>query len=157
MSGSDRSVRRIDRILHSAAFEILPRARKTLEAIVDGPVFGDICDLLPTTTRKWATSGSRSFGALRRVILDQQVQLASTSFCHRSCQQVPVRLGDISFAGIPCVDYSPMGLRQQTRGPPGLLVLIWARMIQVHRPRFVVIEEVPQFEKHGLVLLGHGV
>ena len=74
MSGCDRSVRRIDRILHSAAFEILPRARKTLEAIIDGPVFGDICDLLPTTFRKWATSGSRSFGALKRVILDQQVQ-----------------------------------------------------------------------------------
>ena len=40
----------------------------------------------------------------------------------------------------------------------GLLVLIWARMIQVHRPMFVVIEEVPQLKKHGLqVLLGHGV
>ena len=132
MSSSDRSVRRIDRILHSAAFEILPRARKTLEAIVDGPVFGEICDLLLAAIRKWATSGSRSFVALKRVILDQQVQLASTSFCHRSCQQVPVRLGDILFAGIPCVDYSPMGLRQQTRGPTGLLVLVWARMIQLH-------------------------
>ena len=31
-------------------------------------------------------------------------------------------------------------------------------MIQVHRPRFVVIEELPQFEKHGLtVLMGSGV
>ena len=48
MSSCDRSVRCVDRILHSAAFEILPRARKTLEAIVDGPIFGDICDLLPT-------------------------------------------------------------------------------------------------------------
>ena len=86
MSSCDRSVRCVGRILHSAAFEILPRARKTLEVIVDGPVFGDICDLLPTKIRKWATSGSRSFGALKKVILDQQVQLAATSFCHRTCQ-----------------------------------------------------------------------
>ena len=50
MSGCDRSVCRIDRILHTAAFEILPR--KTLEALVDGPVFGDICDLLPSALRK---------------------------------------------------------------------------------------------------------
>ena len=110
------------------------------------PVFGDICDLLPAKIRKWATSGSRSFGALKRVILDQQVTLAATLFCHRSCQQVPVRLGDISFAGISCVDYSPIGLRQHTRGPTGLLVLVWARMVQLHRPMFVVIEEVPQFD-----------
>ena len=40
MSGCDRSICRIDRILHSAAFEILPRARRTLEAIVDGPGLG---------------------------------------------------------------------------------------------------------------------
>ena len=84
--------------------------------------------------------------------------MASTSFCYRSCQQVPVRLGDVSFAGIPCVDDSPMGMRQQTLGPTGVLVLVWARMIQLHRPKFVVVEEMPQFEKHVLkVLLGHGV
>ena len=69
---------------------------------------------------------------------------------------MPVRLGDISFAGIPCVDSSPMGLRKQTHGPTGLLVLVWARMIQVHRPRFIVIEEVLQFEKHGLTVLMSG-
>ena len=136
----------------------MPRARSTLVDTVDGPFFADICDLLPAVQRKWATTGSRSFGAVKRVILDQQVPLASTSFCHRSGKLVPVRLGDISFAGIPCVDYSPMGLRKQTRGPTGLLVLVWARMIQVHRPRFVVIEEVPQFEEHGLtVLMSDGV
>ena len=73
LSGGDRSVRGIDRFLHSAAFEILPRARSTLVDTVDGAVFGDICDLLPAKVRKWGTSGSRSFGALKRVILDQQV------------------------------------------------------------------------------------
>ena len=36
MCSCDRSVRRVDRILHSVAFEILPRPRKTLEATVDG-------------------------------------------------------------------------------------------------------------------------
>ena len=157
LSGCDRSARGLGRILHSAAFEILPRARDALVDILDGPVFGDICELLPTAIRKWATSGSRSFGILKRTILNQQVPLASTSFCHRSGKPMPaVRLGDISFAGIPCVDYSPMGLRKQTRGPTGLLVLVWARMIQVHRPRFIVIEEVPQFEKHGLTVLMSG-
>ena len=64
LSGCDRSVHGVDRILHSASFEILPRARSTLVDIVDGAVFGDICDLLPAVLRKWATSGSRSFGAL---------------------------------------------------------------------------------------------
>ena len=40
LSGGDRSVRGIDRFLHSAAFEILPRARSTLVDTFDGAVLG---------------------------------------------------------------------------------------------------------------------
>ena len=81
---------------------------------------------------------------LKRVIHDQQVQLESAYFCYCTCEPLRVRLEDISLAGIPCVDYSPIGLTQQTRGPTGLLVVVWAHMIQLHRPTFVVIEEVPR-------------
>ena len=71
LSCCDRSACGIGHISHSATFEILPRARKALKSIVDGPVLGDICYLLPTKLRTLATSQPRTFATLKRVILDQ--------------------------------------------------------------------------------------
>ena len=141
MSGCDRSVRGIDRILHSAAFEILPRAPAgLLRTLWTVPSLGTYATFCRQQLVSGPLRGLVHLELSRESFFDQQVQLATASFCHRSGQVLPVRLGDASFAGIPCVDYSPVGLRKQTHGPTGLLVLVWARMIQVHRPKFVVIE-----------------
>ena len=143
----------VRRFVHTAAFEIQPGARELLIATIDGPIFGDIAALLSPTMRKWASAPRRIVGEHKRNILEQRVALAPALHCHRSGAERRICLGDVSVAGIPCVDYFPMGLRREAKGPTDLLVLISIRSIQVHLPLFVIVEEVPQFEKHGLALL----
>ena len=63
---------------------------------------------------------------------------------------VDVVLGDILVSGIPCVDFSPMGLRQGLVGPAGALICCWTRIVLEYQPSVLLIDEVPGFVKHGL-------
>lgn len=62
-------------------------------------------------------------------------------------------MGDIVVSGIPCVDYSTYGQHSGLSGPTGILVIIWVRLMQLHCPAFIIIEEVKPFLKKGLPLI----
>ena len=59
-------------------------------------------------------------------------------------------LGDLVVCGIPCADFSPMGMRQELSGPSGALICTWVRVILEFLPTVLLVEEVPGFKRHGL-------
>ena len=74
-------------------------------------------------------------------------------FCHRAKRLIDVVLGEVAVCGTPCVDYSSMGQRQGLSGPTAFIVPTWIRLMQVHEPAFIRIEEVVPFKTRGLPLI----
>jgi site-specific DNA-cytosine methylase len=138
---------------HTATFELRAAARSTLKVTTSGALFGDITLLLPAHLRERSDLGSLDFDQLQDIVMDETVVLETECYCHRVEAMVPVDLGHICVSGVPCVDFSSMGQRQGLSGPSGLLILTWIRMLMDFRPAFVVLEEVPQFEQHGLPIV----
>ena len=52
---------------------------------------------------------------------------------------------DTSVAGIPCVDYSPMGANRRLAGPSFDLIIAWAFIARHTTPFFIIIEKVCGF------------
>ena len=61
-----------------------------------------------------------------------------------------ISLGDIVISGIPSIDYSSYGRRQGLSGTTGLLIAIWVRLMLIHRPAFILLEEVQPFLQEGI-------
>ena len=139
---------------HTCAFETRKAARDVLVAGSHGAVFGDIFGLLPLALRSWIDNGSHTFGSLQARIIEARPVVSRKAFCYRAETEVEVLLGDIVVCGIPCVDFSPMGMQRGLGGPTGALVCAWVRIILEYLPAVILIEEVPGFVKHGLSYLG---
>ena len=86
-------------------------------------------------------------------MIDEKLRLLHNSYCSRAETHVNIDLGDILVSGIPCVDFSTYGSRKGLSGPSGILILIWVRLILIHMPAFIILEEVKPFLKEGLPLL----
>ena len=54
-------------------------------------------------------------------------------------------LGDIVVSGIPCIDWSTMGLQAGVSGPSFVVVLAWGRALRAAKPKVAIIEEAVQF------------
>lgn len=61
-----------------------------------------------------------------------------------SAEMVPAH--DVLFAGIPCTTFSRSGSQSGTNDPRGKLYLHVLRLIERHRPKVVLIENVGQFK-----------
>ena len=145
-----RSGGHVSSSLHTCSFEIRKAARITLEQRSEGALFGDILSLLPIDLQTWIAAGHRTITDLKRRIIADRPVVARKAFCHRAGHEVQICLGDILVAGIPCVDFSALGLRRGIEGPSGALICSWIRIIQEFQPSVILVEEVPGFAKHGL-------
>ena len=134
----------------TCTFEVRKAARSALQEMSSCALFGDILSLLPETLQAWVREGGHSLELLKRRIFDSRPAVARTMFCHRSGTMVDVDLGSILVCGIPCIDFSPMGLRRGLGGPSGALICGWMRIVLEFEPAVLLIEEVPGFVKHGL-------
>ena len=148
LDGSKRVV-----VEHTATFEFRKAARDSLGVLSGCPLFGDILEPLDDDLRRALTKNHVSFGLMRRRIIEELAPLRRQLFCHRSKKLIEVVLGDVVVCGIPCVDYSSMGQRQGLSGPTAIIILMWIRLMQVHQPAFIVIEEVVPFRTRGLPLI----
>ena len=102
-------------------------------------LFRDVLDLLPTgLTNLLRKPGIDVDQAIRHVLewSDRDGALPGMVHAFRS---------DILVAGIPCVDFSPMGARQRLAGRTFPLILAWAFCLRHARPRFGVVENVVGF------------
>ena len=61
--------------------------------------------------------------------------------------------GDVCVSGIPCVDYSLMGFKEQEQGRTLVVIIAWARGLRASRPLFSIVENVVQFKVEILRLL----
>ena len=137
--------------VHSATFELRRAARDTLRVLSDCPLFGDLMDLLrPRVRKRVCQKDPPSSDELERLIIGEQVLLAHEAWCHRAGRFVTIDLGDIAVCGVPCIDYSLMGLRRGLSGPTAVVLMLWVRLLQIHQPSFVIVEEVVQFKTRGL-------
>ena len=80
--------------------------------------------------------------ALTAKIIGEQVIILDRAYCYRAKAFVPVDLGDVVISGIPCVDFSTYGKHAGLEGPTRILVVIWIRLMQIHKPSVIIIEEV---------------
>ena len=111
------------RFVHCCCFERDTNALQVLLMSSPSSLFGDLLSLLDSETRAWTRARVRSFAEYRTRILTNKVKLNDTLVCSRTGVATEVRLGQLHVAGIPCVDFSPMGLRRGVEGPSGCCLL----------------------------------
>ena len=138
-------------IVHSATFELRAAARDTLLSLSDCPLFGDLMELLPLDVKSLVChKDPPSPSVLEKLIIGNQVALSPDAWCYRLKRRVIICMGDIAVCGVPCIDFSPMGLRRGLDGPTASVLVVWVRLLQIHQPMFIILEEVVQFRKRGL-------
>ena len=144
------------RILHTASFDILTMAGDYLRCTSTCPLFGTVLtSCLPVFALELVRVGLMGVSAisiedLKRRVIDRQVVLSETAFCHRAQALVHICMGDVVVSGIPCVDCSTYGKHRGLAGPTGLVAIVWIKLIQIHAPKVIVIEEVKPFLKKCL-------
>ena len=138
---------------HTCTFEISKHARDVLALTSDCPLFGDVLSLLPPTVLAWARKRDRTVDELKRAIVLDRPLLAFSSHCYRTGVDVEVDLGDVVISGIPCVDFSNYGARLGLTGPTTILIMVWVRLMLMHMPMIIVVEEVGPFVKKCLPML----
>ena len=94
-----------------------------------------------------------SIGRFKERIIDEQLGLSCIAFRHRAIVEIPIDMGDILISGIPCVDFSTHCANRGLDAPSGLLIIVRIRLMRLHVPAILIIEEVKPFPKKRLSLL----
>ena len=141
------------KVHHMCTFEISKAARDVIRLASKCPLFGDLCSVLPDDVYAWVKAKPRSVSQMRKLIITDQLMLRTHAYCYRSLSYELISLGDIVISGIPCIDYSSYGRRQGLSGTTGLLIAIWVRLMLIHRPAFIILEEVQPFLQEGIPFL----
>ena len=88
------------------------------------------------------------FPGLDEWVIDEQISLSVSSFCFRAGTNVDVDLGDVLISGIPCIDLSTYRCQTGLSGPTDMLILTWARLLQIHLQTIVMLVEVEPVIEH---------
>ena len=132
------------------------RCRQVLEDLPWAPpILPDVMLLLPDQLLGLCLTGTLEIDDLARHLRRLDGDALVPTFMQHDGKSSTLDFGDICASGIPCVDYSSMGRRQQERGPTLVVIAAWARALRARRPSIAIVENVPQFRMAILEAL-HG-